>query len=325
MKEALGARRELEQRPGRTCPTSYRYSPSVFAREPEIVAETIYVIGGLYGNCEALEAVHSLAAREPGPVSLVFNGDFHWFDVAPADFARVTRDALENWAIRGNVETEVAAEEHGTGCGCAYPLDVSDAVVSRSNEILERLRATARAFPHLRARLAHLPMNLVARVGDARIGIVHGDAASLAGWGFAQDRLDDFSHRRWIESAFRAGDVDVFASTHTCLAALREFDFGDARGVVANNGAAGMPNFLGRNAGLITRIGVAPFAGPEKVYGIEARGTHVEAIELAYDHARWVERFLASWPAGSPAHESYFRRIVDGPRFMLDQAAPRAA
>ncbi len=325
MKEAVALRHEAEQRPGRTCPVSYRYSPADFRRDPEISAQTLYVIGGLYGNVEALDAVHALAAREPGPVILAFNGDFHWFDVAPPDFARVTREVLDGWAIRGNVETEVAVEDYGAGCGCAYPLDVSDADVSRSNEILERLRATARAFPSLRERLGALPMNLVARVGEARVGIVHGDAASLAGWGFAQDRLDDPAHRLWIESVFRAGEVDVFASTHTCLPAFREYDFEGRRGVVANNGAAGMPNFSGRRGGLITRIGAAPFAGPERLYGLQTRGVHVEALEVAYDHARWNERFLASWPAGSPAHASYHRRIVEGPRFALAQAKSRAA
>jgi hypothetical protein len=30
-------------------------------------------------------------------------------------------------------------------------------------------------------------MSAVARIGDSRIAIVHGDAESLAGWGFARD------------------------------------------------------------------------------------------------------------------------------------------
>jgi hypothetical protein len=325
LREAAGDEREARSLPGRICPTSYRYSPRDLDRDPEIVADTLYVVGGLYGNVEALEAVQALAAREPGPVTLAFNGDFHWFDVAAADFSRVTRAVLADWALRGNVETEVALENPGAGCGCAYPLDVSDADVSRSNEILERLRGTARAFPELRERLAMLPMNLVARVGEARIGIVHGDAASLAGWGFAQDRLDDAGHRRWIESAFRAADVDVFASTHTCLPAFREFAIDGARRVVANNGAAGMPNFAGRRRGLVTRIALAPHGGPEKIYGLEASGVHVEALELAYDHERFLARFLASWPEGSPAYASYRSRIVEGPRFSVEQAAPRAA
>ena len=320
---ARGARREigLEARPGRTCPVPYRYLPRVFDREPEIRAETVYVVGGLYGNVEALEAVSAAAAREPGPVTLVFNGDFHWFDVDDGDFARVTHEVLRHRALRGNVETEIAGDDSGAGCGCAYPLDVSDAEVSRSNEILARLRATAQRAPQLRARLGALPMHLVARVGAARIGIVHGDAASLAGWGFAQERLDDPAQRRWIESALRDARVDAFASTHTCLPALRMFD----GGVVANNGAAGMPNFEGSHFGLLTRIGVRPFTGPERLYGLEAAGAHVEALRVDYDSARWKERFLASWPEGSPAHASYFRRIAQGTRFSLAQAAPRAA
>ncbi len=168
-------------------------------------------------------------------------------------------------------------------------------------------------------------MHLVARVGDARIGIVHGDACSLAGWGFAQDRLDDPAHARWIEAMFRDARVDVFASTHTCLPALRRFDFTAGAGVIANSGAAGMPNFSGGRAGLVTRIGRRPFAGRERLYGIETCGVHIESLELAYDHERWVAAFLDSWPRGSPAHDSYFGRITEGPRFTLAQAIPRAA
>jgi len=319
--EKLQAPRSLST-PGRICPAEYRYSPRVFDREAQVVADTLYVIGGLYGNLEALEAVRSLAARESGPVTLAFNGDFHWFDVAGVDFARVTRKVLEHWALRGNVETEIAAEDSGAGCGCAYPLDVCDAEVSRSNEILERLRATARVFPGMRERLAALPMHLVAQVGEARIGIVHGDAASLAGWGFARDRLDDPSHRRWVESMFREARVDAFASTHTCLPALREFDLGTGKGVVANNGAAGMPNYSGTSFGLVTRIARNAFPGPERLDGVACGAIHVETLKLAYDHERWVARFLASWPAGSPAHDSYFGRIVEGPRLRPPASPP---
>jgi hypothetical protein len=313
----------LDGRPGRICPTSYRYSPRVFDRDPEIVAGTLYVVGGLYGNLEALAAVRAMAAREGAPVTLVFNGDFHWFDVAPGDFARIDREVLEHRALRGNVETELASEDPAAGCGCAYPLDVDDAEVARSNRILERLRSTARSFTDLRARLAALPMNLVARVGEARIGIVHGDAVSLAGWGFAHDRLDDASHGRWIESMFRAAQVDVFASTHTCLPALREFDLDSGIGIVANNGAAGMPNFAATRFGLVTRIACTAFRGAERLHGLETRGVHVEALKVAYDHERWLARFLASWPEGSPAHASYFRRIVEGPRHALAPSGAR--
>ena len=312
-----------DARPGRACPVSYRYSPRVFDREPEVVADTLYVVGGLYGNVEALEAVLALAGREPGPAVVAFNGDFHWFDADAGDFERVSAEVLRHPAIRGNVETEIAGEDSGAGCGCAYPADVSDGDVARSNEILERLRETARRLPAWRARLAALPMHLVARVGEARIGIVHGDATSLAGWGFAHDRLDEPRHARWVAAMFREARVDAFASSHTCLPALRAFEWEEGRGVVANNGAAGMPNFEGTRHGLVTRIGRSPFAG-ERVAGAMARGAHVETVAVHYDHAAWNRRFLASWPPGSPAHDSYARRIAEGPRFAGPAIRPAA-
>ena len=300
-----------EARPGRTCPVSYRYPPRVFDREPEILADTLYVVGGLYGNVEALASIEALAAREAGPPVIVFNGDFHWFDIDARDFAAIDAGVRAHRALRGNVETELAHDETAAGCGCAYPADVSDADVSRSNAILERLRGRARAYPAIREAYAALPMHGVARVGDARIGLVHGDATSLAGWGFAHDRLDAPSHRRWLENVFADSKADVFASTHTCLPAFRDFGFG----IVANNGAAGMPNFAGTRHGLITRIGVRPHGGGEPSLALSAHGVHVEALRVEYDHARWLARFLASWPEGSPAHQSYHRRIVEGPAF----------
>ena len=305
--------------PGRLCPLSYRYSPRVFNRAADLVADTVYVVGGLYGNVDALEPLHAMARAE-GAV-LVFNGDFHWFDVARADFASIEAGVNAHPRLRGNVETEIATEDSGAGCGCAYPLDVSDAEVSRSNEILGSLRETARGFAAPREALAKLPMHLVAEVGDARIGIVHGDASSLAGWGFAHDRLDDAAHARWVASMFRESRVDVFASTHTCLPAFRHFAFEGGEGVVANNGAAGMPNFADASFGLVTRISTR--ASRARLFGIETRGVHVDALALRFDTARWVDRFLASWPEGSPAHASYFRRITQGPRFTRARAEPR--
>ena len=66
--------------PGRTCPPSYAYSPRTFARPADLTTEVLYVVGGLYGNALALDAIEHLSAHEPIPPSLVFNGDFHWSD-----------------------------------------------------------------------------------------------------------------------------------------------------------------------------------------------------------------------------------------------------
>ncbi len=77
-----------------------------------------------------------------------------------------------------------------------------------------------------------------------------------------------------------------------------------------------MPNFADTRYGVVTRISIHR-SGPERLSGLVTRGVHVDALKVGYDHAPWVERFLASWPPGSPAHDSYFRRIAEGPRFAL--------
>ncbi len=309
-----------DQIAGRICPIDYTYSPAVFARAPDVEAETLYVVGGLYGNLAALETIETLAAQESTPPTIVFNGDYHWFDAEPAWFEAIERGVAPHRALRGNVESEVArASDIGAGCGCAYPDSVSGDVVARSNEILAELQAAAPLAA--RERLGRLPMHLVARVGELRVGIVHGDAAALAGWRFAQDELDNPKRRAWLADIHAAAKVDVFASTHTCLAALRDFALPGGRLTVINNGAAGMPNFSGTRFGVITRIATSP--SPHRpLYGVERDGTHIDALAVDYDQREFLDRFLARWPQGSPAHASYHARIVDGPDYLLARAAP---
>ncbi|MEO8038101.1 MAG: hypothetical protein ABI794_04985, partial [Betaproteobacteria bacterium] len=243
---------------GRSCPLSYRYGPGALRAGPEQVAETLYVIGGLYGNLPALESIRALAAQEPGVVTLCFNGDFNWFNVDDAGFAAINDAVLAHDAMLGNVEAELFAAGDDAGCGCAYPDDVDGATVERSNRIHARLKATARRHPAVLDQLQRLPMWRRYRVGGRAIGVVHGDAESLSGWRFDAHALDEPARRGWIADAFAAAAVDIFASTHTCLPALRRFDDETGPRLVANNGAAGMPNFRDDTRGLITRIGVRP-------------------------------------------------------------------
>jgi hypothetical protein len=132
--------------PGRSCPLSYRYSPAVFNRPADLETETLYVIGGLYGNVPALDAIDALMDNEPVTPTLVFNGDFNWFNTDDKTFDAINKRVLAHRALRGNVETELAGDDGNAGCGCAYPDSVSDAEVGRSNEILRALRATAKAI-----------------------------------------------------------------------------------------------------------------------------------------------------------------------------------
>ena len=83
---------------GRVCPLRYRYGPEALARAPEQRAETLYVIGGLYGNVPALAAIYRLAARESGVVTYCFNGDFNWFNVDDAGFVAVNNAVLLHFA-----------------------------------------------------------------------------------------------------------------------------------------------------------------------------------------------------------------------------------
>ena len=310
--------------PGRVCPADYRYPVTVFDRAADFSAETLYVVGGLYGNAEALAAVEAMAAREATTPTIVFNGDFHWFDAEPAWFDAVEAGVSRHLALRGNVESEIARpQDIGAGCGCAYPADVDAGTVERSNRILGELRAVAQQNPAAVARLATLPMHRVAAVGSARIGIVHGDAAALAGWGFAQDALDSPSAPARIESLARASRIDVFASTHTCLAALRQFARpGGAALTVVNNGAAGMPNFRGDRRGLISRIALTP-SPHAALYGLRHRDLYVDALPLAYDWDTFFANFSRRWPSGSAAAESYGQRIRSGPNYPVEPAMPR--
>ncbi len=313
--------------PGRICPAHYRYSPHAFAAEaPAALREldVLYVVGGLYGNELALREVLALFERERGSKRLVFNGDFHWFDVDPDTFRRVQQGTLAHVALRGNVETELAHEiadgAMDAGCGCAYPHWVEDAVVERSNRILRRLRTAT--TPAQRAELAALPMHARADVGGMRVAIVHGDAESLSGWGFSQEQLRDAAHRARVRQWFDAAKVDAFACSHTCLPVFQSLRARRAPGArwIFNNGAAGMPNFSGDGAGLLTRMATSPCEAPTRRFGVRLGDCFVDAVGIEADAAETRRRFLAQWPPGSDGHASYHERILRGPRYSMEDA-----
>ncbi|MBE0626329.1 MAG: hypothetical protein IH606_16115 [Burkholderiales bacterium] len=305
--------------PGRVCPLRYRYGAGAIAAAAERPADTLYVIGGLYGNLQALAAIEAMARAEPGPVTLCFNGDFNWFNVDAAGFRAINERVLRYDAIVGNVEAELGEDSDAAGCGCAYPGSVDQGVVERSNQIHARLKRTAARHPDLLERLGALPMVARYRVGKARVGVVHGDAESLAGWRFDIAALDDPKEQAWRAEIFAKAEVDIFASTHTCLPAMRRFDPGGAK-LVANNGAAGMPNARGSCPGILTRIGTTP-SPHASLYGQNLGDVHVDALAIHYDDPVWQQCFLGNWPEGSPAWLSYFERISKGPDYSLERSA----
>jgi hypothetical protein len=321
--------------PGRSCPLAYRYRTEALAQPSPLVAATLYVVGGLYGNLAALRAVLRRADREAGaaPV-IVFNGDVHWLDVDAEDHRTISETVLAHHAIKGNVEAELAAEEDA-GCGCAYPDYVDDAVVDRSNRIIARLRATARRLPELTHRLGALPRHLTVTVGADRVGIVHGDPESLAGWRLALEAMepgDPVVRQRlgWrgrpttlaeVRDWFRRADVGVFASTHTGLPYAQDFVVAGRRRLVINNGAAGLGNFAGTTDGVITRLSSDPRPPADSLYGITIGAVRCDAVPVPFDLDWWRRRFLTHWPPGSPGYQAYVTRITGGTWLRPEQAA----
>jgi hypothetical protein len=316
--------------PGRSCPIRYQYGPQAIRQAPTRQAEVLYVIGGLYGNGFALDAIQAFMAEEAASgttPTACFNGDFNWFNVADEDFLAINHVVAQHDAITGNVEAELASDDLSAGCGCAYPASVSDLVVERSNRIFERLHGTALKYATVRKDFASLPMFARYQIGQSHIGIVHGDYQSLAGWKFDVDALHDHANKADLAQAFVLADVDVFASSHTCLPGFKAFKIDSTEinvrnarpAAVINNGAAGMPNFKGTAFGVVTRIALTP--GRKHVLHSEKVGElFVEALRVDFDEQAWIKHFLRSWPKGSDAYESYAERISHGPNFELEHA-----
>ncbi|WP_151703032.1 metallophosphoesterase family protein [Nitrincola alkalilacustris] len=309
--------------PGRSCPLDYRYPPSSFRRAPDFRCDALYVAGGLYGNPFALDEIERMQALEPDS-RLVFNGDFHWFDADASLFADI-QQRVGTQGLLGNVEQELVRHQDqpipsDVGCGCAYPDDVPDAFVQRSNQIHAALSTAIAQQPLLTAPLRDLPQQAMVEVAGRPVALVHGDATSLAGWGFALEALDDPMMQTTYRDWFEQSGVDAFACSHTCLAVCRRL----SSGVVINNGAAGMPNFAGSQYGVITRIAAEP--GPHQpLYFTEWRGLRYEALAVRYDHATWWQLFTRIWPEGSAAYLSYADRIQQGTTLLLKQASPAGA
>ncbi|WP_370261077.1 hypothetical protein [Limnobacter sp.] len=299
---------------GRHCPIRYRYSPSRIALAREHRCDVLYVVGGLYGNPFALQAIERLAASEQGRVRICFNGDFNWFNTDPEWFARINERVLQHDCVLGNVEAELGQPLDVEDCGCAYPDDVDQGVVDRSNLIHSALKEVAQEHPDMLEVLSEKPFYARYRVGKIRVGVVHGDAESLAGWRFDPKHLAKPEEASWRKQMFAQARVDVFASSHTCTAAFHHEDLGDgALGLVCNNGAAGMPSASGSLDGLFTRISLRPFAHPHLVYKqTNVVNGVVEQVRVQIPQDEWQRHFLQQWPQGSAAYTSYFKRISQG-------------
>ena len=245
------------------------------------------------------------------PVSLVFNGDFNWFNVEATAFRQLNDRVLRHPVVLGNVEWELSDPDPEAGCGCAYPAEVDQALVDRSNRIIQRLRDTARDFPELCQHLRQQPRYRCYTLDGRQVLVLHGDPEALAGWGLSRDTLAAPGHQPQLHQWFAASGADVIAATHTCQPALWRTCLGDSDRVIINNGAAGMGNLPGDPRGLITRIAVQG-RHPEALAGTDCGGLRVELIPVPFDSPAWHQLFSHWWPPGSDAEVSYGERIQRG-------------
>lgn len=294
----------MSLRAGRDCPLDYGLPTQAFGGPACMQAEVLYVVGGLYGNRQALGALQQRLRAEP-TARVVFNGDAHWFDRDPQVFNAIEQGLAGHLALRGNVETELGRDAaSGAGCGCAYPASVADSVVQRSNAIQALLKQTVEGIPCMAVTLSTRGTTAVVDVAGRRVAISHGDEQSLAGWNCSREALADEARAEQLDQWFLDHQVDVLATSHTCSAVAINLK----HGALINNGASGLPNFNNGCYGVISRI--ATHAHPAALYRAERDGLFIEALALNYDHAGFLAEFDRQWSHASPAALSYRARIL---------------
>lgn len=310
---------------GRVCPVDYHIADDAFSGEPEYSCDVLYVVGGLYGNPFALQAVDRLieaerdnaASREGSALNVkaVFNGDMHWFDKTAENFESLEKAAAKHILLVGNVEAELRRDEPiGVGCGCAYPACVDDETVARSNTIHSMLFNALATRPDLKALMTDRPSTATVSVAGRKVGITHGDEKMVGGWNCSREELASPARRRELDAFLQANGLAVLTTTHTCAAAAVALE----HGLVINNGAAGLPNFAGQHFGLAVRIAETPC--DDALFGAERDGLFVEAVPVRYDHDAYATWFDELWPKGTPAEISYRKRLLNGPSDAVEAA-----
>lgn len=303
-------KRRLFKDAGRACPVDYRIADDAFAGPTAESCDVLYVVGGLYGNPFALDAIERmLETEDPEKKTLVvLNGDAHWFDKTAENFSSLEKRLRKYMPLVGNVEAELRRQEDvGVGCGCAYPECTSDESVSRSNRIHKMLSIAVDEHPELKKMLEGRPATLTVAVAGKKIGITHGDEKLIGGWDCSRESLQDIMRQDELDTFMKDNDIDVFVTTHTCAPVALTL----AHGAMINNGAAGLPNFLGDDFGLCIRIACNPVE--DSMFETTFDGLYVQAVPVRYDNEAYIKWFDSLWSETSPAAISYRDRIIGGP------------
>ena len=294
---------------GRNCSLEYILQKNWAADVKMIESDVIYIVGGLYGNRYALEIINKMAQDENAKV--VFNGDMHWFDVEKEDFLKIEELSEDSIKLLGNVEFELLNNTSSLGCGCNYPEDVSNGVVERSNIIHNMMKENIKGDQILND-VKERSKTLVLDFFGKKIAITHGDEKSMSGWGCSNDNLKLESRKKELDNWFKENDIDILATTHTCLPVV----YDNGRNIVINNGAAGMANIQGQTFGLFTRI--ARSKHEKAIYSEYRDGLYVELVKVDFDIEKFKLWFERIWSEGSPASISYKNRIINGTSLAIE-------
>ena len=294
---------------GRNCSLEYILRKDWTKKSKKLEEEVIYIVGGLYGNRYALEIINKMAHDENAKI--VFNGDMHWFDIEKEDFLKIEELSKDSIKLLGNVEFELLNNTLSLGCGCNYPEDVSDGVVERSNIIHNMMKENIKGDQILND-IKERSKTLVLDFFGKKIAITHGDEKSMSGWECSNDNLKLESRKKELDSWFEENNIDILATTHTCLQAV----YDNGRNIVINNGAAGMANVEGQTYGLITRI--ARSKHEKAIISQEIGGLFVELVKVDFDIEKFKLWFERIWSEGSPASISYKNRIINGTSLAIE-------
>ena len=294
---------------GRNCSLEYILQKNWAADVKMIESDVIYIVGGLYGNRYALEIINKMAHDENAKV--VFNGDMHWFDVEKEDFLKIEELSKDSIKLLGNVEFELLNNTSSLGCGCNYPEDVSDGVVERSNIIHNMMKGNIKGDQILND-IKERSKTLVLDIFGKKIAITHGDEKSMSGWKCSNENLKLVSRKKELDNWFKENDIDILATTHTCLPVV----YDNGRNIVINNGAAGMANIQGETFGLFTRI--AKNSHKKAIYSEYRDGLYVELVKVDFDIEKFKLWFEKVWPDDSPASISYKNRIINGTSLTIE-------
>ena len=294
---------------GRNCSLEYILQKDWAKKSKKLEEEVIYIVGGLYGNRYALEIINKMAHDENAKI--VFNGDMHWFDIEKEDFLKIEELSKDSIKLLGNVEFELLNNTSSLGCGCNYPEDVSDGVVERSNIIHNMMKGNIKDDQILND-IKERSKTLVLDIFGKKIAITHGDEKSMSGWKCSNENLKLGSRKKELDNWFKENDIDILATTHTCLPVV----YYNGRNIVINNGAAGMANIQGETFGLFTRI--AKNSHKKTIYSEYRDGLYVELVKVDFDIEKFKLWFEKVWPDDSPASISYKNRIINGTTLTIE-------